>query len=82
MNRIRSKLESDIETRRKLSNQYKRFYNALHGVAVGSTGVNAAVAGASLAFLANPITLTPLVAVNVSSAGVGAITGVWSRVCS
>ena len=34
--RICSKLESDMETTKKMSKRYKHFYNALHSVAVRS----------------------------------------------
>ena len=79
INRIRSKLEKDIDARKTLSARYKKFYNTLHGISIGSSSINAAIAGATIAVLPNPITAIPMVATNVTLAAVSAVTSLWSR---
>ena len=51
INRIRSKLEKDIDARKTLSARYRKFYNTLHGISIGSSSINAAIAGATIAVL-------------------------------
>ena len=79
INRIRSKLEKDIDARKTLSARYRKFYNTLHGISIGSSSINAAIAGATIAVLPNPITAIPMVATNVTLAAVSAVTSLWSR---
>ena len=79
VDRIRAKLEVDIEERKHLSKRYKKFYNLLHGGAIGSTSINATIAGVSLGFITNPATLLPLVIVGASLGAVGILTGLWSK---
>ena len=76
INRIRSKLEKDIDARKTLSARYRKFYNTLHGI---SSSINAAIAGATIAVLPNPITAIPMVATNVTLAAVSAVTSLWSK---
>ena len=45
INRIRSKLEENIDARKTLSARYRKFYNTLHEISIGSSSINAAVAG-------------------------------------
>ena len=79
INRIRSKLEKDIDTWKTLSARYRKFYNTLHGISIGSSSINAAIAGATIAVLPNAITAIPMVATNVPLAAVSALTSLWSR---
>ena len=62
-----------------MSKRYKRIYNSLQGVAVGSTGLSATLAGVSLGVMANPVALIPVVSVNIGLAGIGTLTGFCSK---
>ena len=74
INRIWSKLEKDIDDRKISSARYRKFYNTLHGISI-----NAAIAGATIAVLPNPITAIAMVATNVTLAAVSTVTSLWSK---
>ena len=79
IDRIRTSLKNEIETLKRLSKRYKRIYNSLLGEVVGSTGVTVTLAGVSLGVMKNPVTLIPIVSVNIGLAGIGVLTGVFSK---
>ena len=79
INRIRDKLEHDISTRKKLSKNYKKFYNVLHGTSVAAGSVTTALAGVTLGVMAAPAIVLPLAITSVSLGAVGTLTSVWSK---
>ena len=79
INRIRSRLERDIETRNKLSKYYRRFYNGLQSISIGTSSIAAALSGVTIGMIANPAVILPLSVANVSLGGIGVVTGVWSK---
>ena len=79
INRIRDKLERDLKTRRRLCKHYKRFFNALHGLSVGSGGIGTALAGVTLGVMSNPTIILPVAIVNVSFGALSTLTGIWSK---
>lgn len=79
INRIRNKLEKHVETRKKLSKHYKRLFNVLYAISVGSTSVTTVVSSVTLGMLANPVILLPLAAVNAGLGATSVATNVWSK---
>ena len=79
INKILTRLEKDIKVRKGLSKKYKRLYNGLHSVSIGSTALNTGIAGSALIFMTNPVTLLPLVITNLSLGAISIITGVVSK---
>ena len=74
INRIRTRLGSETETRKSLSKWYKRICNSLHGVSVGSTGLSATIAGISLGVMGNSVALIPVVSCYIGLAGIVTLT--------
>ena len=79
INRIRSKLERDVETRRKLSKNYKRFYNGLQSISIGTSSIAAALSGVTIGMITNPAAILPLSVTNVTLGAIGTLTGIWSK---
>ena len=79
INRIRTKLEKNIETRKKLSKHYKKFYNSLQSLSIGTSSIAAALSGVTIGMIANPATILPLAITNVTLGAVGTVTGIWSK---
>ena len=79
INRIRNRLERDVDTRKKLTKGYKKFYNILQSVSIGTSSIAAALSGATIGMLANPGVVLPLAVTNVTLGTVGTVSGVWSK---
>ena len=48
MIRIQTKLDGEVDARKRSGRPYERIHTSLHGVAVGSTGLNPTMADISL----------------------------------
>ena len=79
INRIRTRLEKDVETRKKLSRHYKKFYNVLQSMSIGTSSTAAALSGVTIGMMSNPGVVLPLAVTNVTLGAVGTVTGVWSK---
>ena len=79
INRIRSNLEKDIERRRKFSKEYKRLFNILQSISIGTSSIAAALADVTIGAMSNPAVILPLSITNVSLGATGTLTGVWSK---
>ena len=62
IDRIRNDLQNNIGTRRRLCGSYKKVYNGLHFVTIGSTSIAVALSGV---IVSNPILGLPFGVTNI-----------------
>ena len=79
IDRIRTYLEKHIETRKRLYRTYKRLYNAMNGISIGTSSIAGIISGTTVAFMTNPVIILPLGITNTVLAATGIISGVCSK---
>ena len=79
IDRIRSKLERDIETRKKLSKGYKRFYNILQSISIATSSLTSVLSGVTIGTMTNPTVILPLAITSVTLGAIGGVSGIWAK---
>ena len=79
INKMKDKLEKDINMRRNTNKRYKRFYNGLQMLTIGSSSIATSLAAATVGTMANPALVLPLSVTNISLGAVAVVTGILSK---